>query len=146
MARDIFHDGIVKLLSHIIENKFEAKEGVEGYLFNICRNTWITAAKRNKKVVFTDKIVENGSHDGNGLLSLIKKERQEKMDIVFSKLGERCRQLLRLTFYANTPMHEVCEIMGFANTNVAKSTHYKCKKKLSDSIKNNTVIKDLLRN
>ena len=47
--------------------------GIEGYLFTICKNSWITASKRNKKVIYTEENIESDVNEENRLTTIMTK-------------------------------------------------------------------------
>ena len=56
------------------------------------------------------------------------------MNGIMSELKGKCKDLLPDFYYARMSMEEICEALGFANTNSAKTQRLKCFKKLQEAV------------
>lgn len=56
------------------------------------------------------------------------------MNGIMGALKGKCKDLLPDFYYARMSMEEICEALGFANTNSAKTQRLKCFKKLQDAV------------
>ena len=74
---------------------------------------------------------------GENISMLDNKERFEVIDIVFSMLGDRCKELLTLYVFENKKMAEIQKLMGMNSEEVVKSTKYRCKKKMKEVLMKN---------
>lgn len=129
-AQDIFQDAIVVLYKQIKMHKYDQKYEIQAYMFSICKNLWINFIKRKNK---SEEISENQhsiQDNFNALSNLINAERENYILQVFAQLGERCKELLILSFYNNYSTKEIAEKMGFGTEEVAKTKKYKCKQRL----------------
>jgi DNA-directed RNA polymerase specialized sigma subunit len=72
-------------------------------------------------------------------------ERAKLMETILSSVGKSCYQLLKLVLYENLSLKEIAVEMGYSSEDVAKMTHYRCKKKLITELKNKTYLKELLQ-
>ena len=127
-------------------NDFEINQSVEAYIFTVARNLWINKAKRDARIQYTDNVIETSEiSPQNSLSLLITDERAKTIQTVLNQLGERCAQLLNYVIYQDYSLAEVTELMGFSSAEVTHTTHYRCKKKLTDLLKENTSFKQLLK-
>ena len=55
----------------------------------------------------------------------------------FSKMGEKCQEILRLFYYQEKNLDEITNIMQYQNKDVAKSQKSRCIKQLKELIKPN---------
>lgn len=144
-AKDVFHDGILKIIKMIKNESLRRDIEIIGYLFVTCKNFWIEKARRDSKIQLTDKNLDFKSSVESSFSDLLRSEKSSEFEKVLKIIGDKCRELLKLTFYEDRPLLEVAEIMGFASANVAKTTQYRCKKKLLDEINSSSVFKELLK-
>lgn len=57
------------------------------------------------------------------------------MNGIMSSLDGKCRDLLPSFYYARMSMQEICQELGYANTDSAKNQRLRCFKKLRDAVK-----------
>lgn len=148
-ANDVFQDAMVIFYRYVKEGKFDEKHRIEAFLYTISRNLWINRAKRRNRNVELEPVVAFGGNedlveDGGALDGLVSQEREQAIDSLLSKLGERCKRLLTLSIFHHLSMKEICQEMGFATENAAKTRKYKCKQKLISMIKDNPALIDAL--
>lgn len=147
-AEDIFHDAIIKLIVKIRNAELPIETDIYAYLFTMAKNMWIIKAKRDQKVKYTDDLTTSSfynkeeSEDGHSDQT----EKTIAMESVLSTIGEKCKELLTLTYYMNFSLKEAAEKLGISNEEVAKTNQYRCKKKLFEVIKNNAAFKELMMN
>ena len=116
---------------------------VNAYLNTMARNAtfhFFNLKTREKKTLsFIDesrlkRIVENDSN-GNDPLELNaehneKEKLYQALEVAFDKLGERCRDLLRLNILENKRIRDIASLMGFPSPNAATQKKVSCFKKL----------------
>jgi RNA polymerase sigma factor (sigma-70 family) len=146
-AEDIFHDAIIKLIIKIRNAELPSETDIYAYLFTIAKNMWIIKAKRDQKIQYTDELTDtslykNMNEDNQG----VQNEKIQAMESVLTSIGEKCKELLTLTFYMNFSLKEAAEKLGISNEEVAKTNQYRCKKKMFEIIKNNPAFKELMMN
>ena len=141
-AEDIFHDIIIKLMVKVRKGDLADKLDVNGYLFVMARNLWITTVGRNAKFSVVDVMMERA--DSPAVDNSLELERV--VNEVLDQLGDICRELLRLTYFDNVSLKVAAETMGLSSADVARTYHYRCKKKLLDHVQENELIRELLQN
>lgn len=137
-AKDIFHDALLNFILKVKEGKDDIGD-IKGYLFVSCRNSWITKQRRAQKFSSTETMIMNEGHDEVNE-NMDEQERSDIMDELLTALGERCKELLKLTFYMDFSLKEAAEALGISSDEVAKTTQYRCKKKLTALIKENKTL------
>ena len=143
-AEDIFHDSVLRLIVKVRDNQFNPDIDLFAYLYTSCKNAWLTKAKRDQKVRYHDYIKEDANVDTDEHI-VFSNERKNIMNELLESLGETCRDLLKLTFYLDYSLKEASEKLGISNADVAKTYQYRCKKKLTEKIKNNKAFMAILR-
>lgn len=134
-ARDVFHDALLKFMVKVKEQKEEVQD-IQGYIFISARNNWITKVTRDNKFTYSEYITENEFDEGSEP-DLEQQEKVKLMKEVLNSLGERCKDLLTLTFYLDYSLKDAAKKLGISSDEVAKTNQYRCKKKLFEKIKNN---------
>jgi RNA polymerase sigma factor (sigma-70 family) len=144
-AKDVFQDGVLVFYKNVRQGKYSHDTEIAGYIFSVCRNLWYTKVKRKDKFRSLDEIeYKSPKTDYDASQDVINSEREQYVNTVFKSLGEVCAKLLRLSFYEKLRMKEICEEMGFANENSAKTKNYKCKQRLIKLMKDNREFKAVL--
>lgn len=134
-AQDVFHDALINFIIKVKEHNEDIQD-VKGYIFISARNLWISKVTRSNKFVYNEYLYE-GEPDLESGDDLENKEKQDLMKEVLNSLGERCRDLLTLTFYLDYSLKDAAQKLGISSDEVAKTNQYRCKKKLFEKIKNN---------
>jgi len=135
-AFDIFQDGVIIFYKYVLAGKFKEEYNISGFIYTVCRNLWINKVKHEKLLTRIDSNREVSDYSKDILDYLITKEREAMVKKYMEKLGEKCRKLLSYIFYYQLTTKELCEKMGYSNTDILKTKKYKCKKRLMELIKN----------
>ena len=145
-VNDIFQDAVIIFFKSVLENKFEANNSVDAFIFTISKNLWINTARRKQKLTHVDIDDHQLSSDShNQLDTIISKEKRTAINIAYSKLDEACRKLLGLVAYDKLSMKELKEKMELTSENAAKTMHYRCKQAFHKIIKENTDLLNALK-
>jgi RNA polymerase sigma factor (sigma-70 family) len=144
-AKDIFQDAVVSLFTTVRLGKFEQGKDVNGFLYFVARNLWINRVKRRNRQMDISTMLMEPLEDSH-LAVIITKEKEALIDRVMSKVGDKCKQLLKYVIYDNLSMREVAEKMNFAGETVAKSTHYRCKQRLMELVEKDGAMINFLKN
>ena len=146
-ANDIFQDAVIIFFNQVRAQKFNEAHSIDSFIFSVGRNLWIDKVRRQKKFASYESPEQFASISGDfdHLEDLISKEKTLAMKNIFSKLDEKCQQVLNYVIYEKCSMKEVKEKMGYSSENVAKTTHYRCKQYLKELVKSNPSLVTLLR-
>lgn len=139
-AQDIFQDAVLSFYTYVLENRFDERKSVEGFLFAIGRNAWVNRAKQKNRLITGEREMEkmdNVPDDVELISESMDEDKTKKIETLLGKLGERCKQLLTYSIFYDMRMDEIAETMGFSNANAAKTKNYKCKQRLISIIKEN---------
>lgn len=137
-ADDLFQDAVIVFFQKVKEGLFNPSHEIDGYIYTICKNSWINISKRklvNQKYV--DHSLHTYDHDANQLEQVISKEKENAMHRLFNLLDERCRELMKSIIYDRKSMIEICQEFGYKNEQVAKATKYRCNQSLIKIAKEN---------
>ena len=145
-AEDIFQDALLVFYKKVIEEPLDSNFNVGGFLMSTSQNKWYSQLRRkdmmnrhHEELLYVEK--KKTSHYGYDYT----KEREKLMETILSSVGKTCSQLLKLVLYENLSLREIASKMGYSTEDVAKMTHYRCKKKLIDELKDKTYLKELLQ-
>ena len=144
-VKDLFQDVLFITYRKIKMEAFQPKGDILNYMFIIAKNIWIKKAVKDQRNNSLDESTEEFSSPETGALnSLIVKEKSKAATNILDTLGEQCSQLLKLRIYEELDLEEIASKMKFSNTNVVKSTIYRCKQMLKDRIKKNKGFQNLI--
>jgi RNA polymerase sigma factor (sigma-70 family) len=145
-AEDLFQDALLAFYKKAIESTLEETFNIGGFLMSTAKNIWYSQLKRKEMMVrHHEVIVYTGEKSNNDYLYDYTPEREKLMDAILSSVGKSCHQLLKLVLYDNLSLREIADEMGYSSEDVAKMTHYRCKKKLIAKIKDKKHLKELLQ-
>ena len=143
-AQDVFQDTIIAFYKQVKMNRFNDNYQIGAFIFSVGRNFWINKVKRDQRQVELSKEQPYPEWEENILHDIITEERAALVRKVFSKIGEKCRELLTYTVFHRYSMSEVCKLMGFSTENAAKTRNYKCKQQLIKLVHKHDHLKNLL--
>lgn len=142
-AEDVFHDVVIKLIVKLRKEKEEALRQIEPYLFMMAKNHWINKLKRDSRIKlvdqfsgFNDLIAPSSVESTDELLKI--------MQDALGNIGDTCKELLTLTYFKDFSLEKAAEQMGLSSSDVARTYHYRCKKKLLKEVEHNQTLKELM--
>ncbi|MCO6478648.1 MAG: sigma-70 family RNA polymerase sigma factor [Phaeodactylibacter sp.] len=145
-AEDTIQEGIFRLLANIDKGTFRQDSSLKTYLFNICRNIWISQLRRQYKwrEVRQALAYKDGEADDAGR-AVHEKDRQALIDKALAPLSGACRQVLRLWSQGHS-MEEIARMAGYSNAGSAKKKRSVCMKKLVEFLKERPQLRKELLN
>lgn len=129
-AEDLLQEAIIILWQKVNRGDFELRSRLSTFIMGVVKNKWLTELRRKGRL--TDEINPQQQHDENpgGLEALLNKEQVDGMQAALNKISEVCRKLLIFFYFEERSLEDISGLLGFANTDVAKSKKYQCKKML----------------
>lgn len=110
-AQDIVQEIMILLFNQAKSNKLQLTCPFDAYFFLLCKRKWINELKKtsNNKVTIFDNLVSNNE----SALQIVKQteifeEQQNLFNEMFVKLGDKCQELLKLSFSIKS-LEEVAE-------------------------------------
>jgi RNA polymerase sigma factor (sigma-70 family) len=144
-ANDIFQDSVLIFFKQVRNGSFNPAYDIDGYIYTISKNLWIKRAVKINKNVSLDQVDYKYSQSEGILEEVITNEKANALEEVMTKIGEECKKLLKLVAYEKLSMKEICIQMNYSSENVAKTYHYRCKKKLTEFIKGSPHLMELYK-
>jgi RNA polymerase sigma factor (sigma-70 family) len=144
-AEDVFQESVMVFYEKVTTNKLtEDNCNVGGYLMTVSKNIWLNKLKKEitREKYHNRQDLETIHEDD--FKRLVDKEQQNILNQVLNTLGEKCKTILKHVAYDGYTMKEISEKMGFASVDVAKTAHYRCKKKMIDFVKSNKQLMAIL--
>jgi len=132
--QDIYQDAVIAVYEILQKGKLDTLEAkLSTYLFSVGKFMIFRRLKKKNKS-YTDKIVNEDigfdlEDDGDD------DEEISKMREAFQKLGNQCREVLRLFYYEEKNLDEIMAILDYSSKDVLKSQKSRCLKKLKEILK-----------
>lgn len=110
-AQDVIQEVLITIYNQAKTNGLQLTCPFDAYFFLLCKRRWLNELKKssNKEVTLQD---ENVSTDESvqemTLQTEVFDEKQSLFDEMFQKLGEKCQEVLKLSFVTKT-MEEVAQ-------------------------------------
>ncbi|OGB61415.1 MAG: hypothetical protein A2Y94_00845 [Caldithrix sp. RBG_13_44_9] len=134
-ADDILQETIIVLWQKVNSEQFQLSSKLSTYLLAIARNKWMAEMRKHRKTVSGDISLQVSDNNPTSLETLISAEKIELVRRTLEMIPEICKKLLLLYYFEEKSMEEIAGILQFANTNVAKSKKYQCKKSLEEILR-----------
>lgn len=115
-AEDLFQDALVILYKKVKHSEFTLTSSLSTFLFGVARNIWYQELKRRNKIVEPETFEED----------FLETDLYMQAEEAFKLLGDKCREILILFYYAGKSMSEIAMLMSFSNERVAKTQKYRC--------------------
>ncbi len=134
-AQDIIQEVLVVIYNQAKTNGLQLTCPFDAYFFLLCKRRWLNELKKssNKQVTIgTDNLSTNESIQEMVSETEIFDEKQSLFDQMFQQLGEKCQELLKLSFITKT-MEEVAEKLNVTYAYVRKKKSL-CTGKLTEMI------------
>ncbi len=127
-ARDIYQDALIVFWQKATSGKLVLTSKISTYIYSICQNLWRKELDRKKRL-------SNEEKDSPVSLDTETAERDKIILQCIEQLGDTCKKVLMYYYFDEMSMQDIADVLGFANTDTAKTKKYKCKKKLDDLVK-----------
>lgn len=121
-SEDIFQEALIVLFKKVKKGDFVLSSSLKTFIYGISKNLWLQELRRRGKLVYdndSDFKVEEIEND----------ERQILAQSAFKLLGDKCKEILIMFYYADKSMQEIASKLGFSNEKVAKNQKYRCLEK-----------------
>ena len=139
---DYQKDSIILFDRQIREGKFQGRSSLSTYFVGIARWRWWT--NRRKFGNYEALKVEHFEEAiGDIEASVIENEKRATIDEILSKIGARCKELLRL-YKLSYQMEEIAVRLGLSSPELAKKNVYECRKKFKAFVMEHPFYKDIL--
>ena len=150
-AEDVFQDILLDFRDHVQKGRFQGRSSIATYLMSMVRRSWYNRLRRNgykegyvtemKPVLEAEQeLIPEGTDP-----FLIDEELKSKIDLLLSKIGEKCQELLRMRFWDKFSMEKIAQVLGYKNAQNAKNKHFRCIEALRDLLKNDPHLRNTLR-
>ena len=130
-ANDVFQDSLLVLMEKARNTAFELTSSLKTYLYSVARNIW-RGKRRGKEGTNLDiSDFEEFLPLEDGIEMALEKEKESTIaSLSLQQLGEPCKSLMNQFYYLKKSMAEIAAILGYKDTNAAKSQKYKCLQRL----------------
>ena len=110
-AQDVIQEVMILLFNQAKANKLQLTCPFDAYFFLLCKRKWLNELKKvsNKGVTIDDDVTSTKEPTEELLAQTeVFEEKQQLFDLMFQKLGDKCQELLKLSFTLKS-MEEVAE-------------------------------------
>jgi RNA polymerase sigma factor (sigma-70 family) len=143
-AQDIIQEVLIIIYNQAKTKGLRLSCPFDAYFFLLCKRRWLNELKKssNKEVTLKDDNVSIGeSVQESAFQTEAFDERQSLFDEMFQKLGEKCQEVLKLSFVTKT-MEEVAEKLNVTYGYVRKKKSL-CTGQLTEMIQQSNRYKSL---
>ena len=143
-AQDVVQEIMILLFNQAKANKLQLSCPFDAYFFLLCKRKWLNELKKasNKGVTINDEYTSNNEPTEEMVTQTeIFEEKQELFDLMFQKLGDKCQEVLKLSFILKS-MEEVAEKLQVTYGYVRKKKSL-CTGQLTQWIRENSRFKSL---
>ncbi len=136
-AKDTYQDAFIAVWKNIREDKFlpDNETAVQGYLYTIAKNKWLdflrSSQYKNTSPLRKDLIENKLSEIHNGEEWAEDDKKFNCTIEAFNKLGEPCRQLLKLFYFSKKPLRSIAKELDIEEAS-ARNKKYRCIQKLRE--------------
>ena len=148
---DIYQDTFLAVHENMHKGSVDTDTNWRAYIMQIGLNQTMTYCKKKSKFVTQNQAIGDDDEEHPDWLSTIapleslvdettenpaERERMiAVMNGIMGSLTGKCRDLLPSFYYARMSMEEICQELGYANTDSAKSQRLKCFNKLKEAVR-----------
>ncbi|HTF80784.1 MAG TPA: sigma-70 family RNA polymerase sigma factor [Cytophagales bacterium] len=144
-AYDVFQDAILYFYKQVVQDQFNVKYSVYGYLFKLSIHRWLNILKKSKRMDLTDDIESEDFLFFEAFdfkeVSFIRED-ENLLEKLFSNIGSKCIEILTYTIYNNLMLEDIALRMGIASEGAVKMQLKRCRKKLIEEVERNPAILD----
>lgn len=143
-AQDVVQEIMILLFNQAKVGKLQLSCPFDAYFFLLCKRKWLNELKKasNKGVTIDEDFTSNNESSEDMVVQTeVFEEKQQLFDAMFQKLGDKCQELLKLSFTIKS-MEEVAEKLNVTYGYVRKKKSL-CTGQLTQWIQENSRFKSL---
>ena len=147
-AEDIVQEAILAFIEIVRKDKFRGESSVKSFLYSIAKNLWMSELRKRNSADRRNRIFEEEKEnkENSPVRFLMYREAQKTILNLFSKLGDKCKEILLLAYYENLSMKEIAErVEGYSNEQVLRNKKYKCMKQLEEMMEADSNLKNEMK-
>ena len=133
-AEDVFQKALLQIAVRYREEPFEIRTDFQIYLFAVCKNLWRREINKSKNRVTNDDLGNLYTDEQESAMALMEQKRYELFTEKLKQISENCKKILTL-YFAKTSYADIVKAGGYNSETVARQRVFKCKKKLTELIK-----------
>ena len=140
-AMDVFQETLVLFDRNLRLGRFEGRSSLATYFVGIARWNWQAQRRRRGRMAqWQDEHYEGQVESPEA--DVLRAEHRSWLEAVLGRIGERCRELLRL-YQLDYSMEEITAAMQYANADVAKKEAYRCRMRFRELLEQQPAWNDL---
>ncbi len=144
-VKDVFQDGVVVLFNMIRKNDFKLTSKLKTLIYSICRNKWLMVLRKDKRNTTLENKHEFIAVEDDHFEKIVLTEKKKLIVELLDKLGEECKETLRLFYYEKLKMSKIADLLGLASEAVAKNKKANCMKQMRKLVINNPFYQNALK-
>ena len=137
-AGDIFQEALLTIYHQARDKDLKITCPFEAYLLLIVKRMWFNALKKKGRQGVTidiDEVYDIGSNEMEELEEAVaQREQENKVMQFFETLGERCREIIRLSFKKENNQEEIARQLGISYAYLRKKKS-ECMARLIEKVK-----------
>lgn len=141
-AEDVFQKALLQIMARVQVKSFQINSSFEAYLFVACKNLWRRELNKRKRLVTNDAVKEQGSEERELARSILEQERWEFFQEKLEAISGNCKEVLK-RFFNKMPYRQIAEELDYTSESVVRQRVFKCKNKLTETIKKDIRFKEL---
>lgn len=127
-AKDVFQDALIVFWQKVRNGELVLTSKISTYLYSVCQNLW-------RKELIRKSRESNEEVEAAETVDTNRMERINAIRKCVNQMGDTCKQVLTLYYFDGVSMNDIADLMGFSNSNTAKTKKYKCKQELDRIVK-----------
>lgn len=141
-AKDLFVDAVLIFRRKILGGEIKYLTSLKFYLYRTCENNYLANLKKEASKAKNQYNIEQFLYTASEEISVAQKESGK---FSWSKLSEKCKNMIYLFYVKSISMEEIATRLGLSNADSAKSSKSRCMKKyVTEARKHYNKIKDVV--
>jgi RNA polymerase sigma factor (sigma-70 family) len=136
-GEDVLQDTLLLFDRNLRENRFEGNSSLSTYFIAIAKWRWTTLKRRQmnkmKDINWQNKQVQE---EENYEIRMISEERRMVIDQLLTKLGRKCKEILRMASLSFS-MEEIAQNLMISSALQARQDAYKCRLRFKEMVVEN---------
>ena len=141
-AEDVFQKALMQIMARLQIKRFEITSAFESYLFVACKNLWRKELIKRKKELTNQALLEPLDEHRSLAISALEQERWDFFQEMILKLSDNCKLILG-KFFNKIPYKQIALELDYADESVVRQRVFKCKKKLTELIQDDSRFNEL---
>jgi len=146
-AEDMIQEAFVIFVEMVQQGKYQGKSSIKTFLYTLVRNLWVSSLRKKMSDEARHKVFEEEKEKIEEDIAdyIHYREGQQMIVRLLETTGEKCLKILKLFYFEELSMKEICAQTDYENEQTLRNKKYKCLKGLIGKVRSSPQVYNTIK-